>query len=61
MGGTGEVTKMINKEVINKCHRSNSALVPKLVLDTEVSVMNDSPCVWELELTLGCKARIGKN
>lgn len=42
MGGTGEVTKMINKEVINKCRGSNSAPVPKFVLDTEVSVMNDS-------------------
>lgn len=42
-GGTGEVTKMINKEVINECYRSNSTPVPKFVLDTEVSVVNNSP------------------
>ncbi|XP_064012088.1 uncharacterized protein LOC135182167 [Pogoniulus pusillus] len=36
-GGAGEVTKMINKEVINNCHGSNSAPVPKFLLDTEPS------------------------
>lgn len=61
MGGTAEVTKMINKEVINKCHRSHSAPVPKLALDMGVSVRNNFPCGWELDLTLGCEARTGKN
>lgn len=54
------MTKMINKEVINKRQGSNSAAVPKFVLDMEVSVMSSSPCGWELDSTLGCKARIGK-
>ena len=58
---TGEVTKVINKEVIKKCQRSNSSLVPKLVLDTEVSVTNDFPSGWELALTPECKSRTGKN
>lgn len=33
----------------------------RFVLDTEVSVMNNSPYGGELGLTFGCKARIGKN
>lgn len=48
--------KMINNNAMVK-----PAPVPKSVLDTEVSVMNDSPWGGELDLTHGCRASIGKN